>query len=414
MIEDVLLSLHREEILRIARVGAQPLRHLVRAPEQVGEDAAVCANHRVGFVPDVIGYVAVVGVHRHLHAVSHVVDVDPLHRVDERVGIGVVVGRRVGVLNPEEPPVRRHYVRVFVERQERRDGLDALLNRPPILQQALGRYLAANQQVDVPELPCVSEAAQEGRHADAALAGVARPNQVSLLGLVVQLFRIGIRHHVIDGVFAVVDARVFHDQIGRRAFVLRPYGNRAVDGDVFGEEFGPSLRRELRDRTHGDADAVRIDQFLVHPRLRLRVEALLRHFARREKHLAIFAVYRVAVDVGVLEVVVRPDHLNLAIDVGQRPVVPQANVVYRLQVVLDELGVHLSLLGGVELLVNLVQPERLAGELDVARDERRFPVLLARGDDELLGKGGPGGAENDAENQPQRHRADYHAGLAYV
>ena len=196
-------------------------------------------------------------------------------------------------------------------------------------------YLAANQQVDVPELPGVSESAQYGRHANAALSGVPRPNQIALLGLVVQLFGVGIRHHVIHRVLAVVDARVFHNQIGRRSLVLGSYGNRAVDRDVFGEEFGPALRRELRDRAHGDADAVRIDQFLVHPRLGLRVEALLRHLARRQQHLAILAVYRVSVHVGVLEVVVRPDHLNLAVDVGQRPVVPQSDVVYRLQVVLD-------------------------------------------------------------------------------
>ena len=159
--------------------------------------------------------------------------------------------------------------------QERRDRLDAVLNRPPVLQQALRGYLAAYQQVDVPELPGVSESAQYGRHANPALAAVARPNQIALLGLVIQLFRVGIRHHVIDriprrsrcGGFPQSD-RAASPRLG----IL--WESRPVDRDVFGEEFGPALRRELRDRAHGDADAVRIDQFLVDPRLGLRVEAL--------------------------------------------------------------------------------------------------------------------------------------------
>ena len=172
----------------------------------------------------------------------------------------------------------------------------------------------------------------------------------------------------------------------------------------FAKKLRPALGRELRHRAHGDAEPVRVAQLPVHPGLGVRVQLVRRDLARGQHHLPVPVVHIVPVHVRVLEVVVRPDQLDLLVHVQHLAVVPQPDIVYRLEVLAHHLRrqpwVH-----RVELLRNPVQAEPLAGELDVARDVRRLPRELGRPHPEPLRRVRPNDPQQQGKHNEQRHRA---------
>ncbi len=135
---------------------------------------------------------------------------------------------------------------------------------------------------------------------------------------------------------------------------------------VLDPEAGLALGRDLVHRDHGHADAVRVDDALVHPAGRLGV-LLDRQLAAREHDLAQRAVDHVAIRVDVHEVVVLANRLELVQRHPERAVVPQARVLE---------GVDLEAEGclgergraRVVPVRPLVEAEGLARHRDVVRD----------------------------------------------
>ena len=220
------------------------------------------------------------------------------------------------------------------------------------------------------------------------------------LCLEVELLRIGVHYDVVRRLFAVVDARVgdYVSGVVVGAFLLHLYD--PVRRYVLGEELGSPLRGELRDRAHGESEAVRVAQPRVDPRLGVFVQLLVGNLPRRQHHLPVLAANEVTVYVGVLEVVVRSDELYLSVDSRQRPVVPEAYVVYRLLVLRHQVrrgeGVH-----GVWLLRDVAQAEAGARELYAADDVRLLAGKLVGPDRQALHRRGPGRTKQEGHHGPQ-------------
>ena len=124
VVREVLVRLHLEVVLRVAPVPHEIRREGGGGLEQIGEDVRPGADDRICVVHDVEVHRSVIGVDDRLDRVAHVVEADRV-----RLRVGVAVGRGVGVLDPVEPAVvGDDDVGVGVEREERRERVDALLN----------------------------------------------------------------------------------------------------------------------------------------------------------------------------------------------------------------------------------------------------------------------------------------------
>ena len=132
---------------------------------------------------------------------------------------------------------------------------------------------------------------EERRDGDAAAAGVALGVHVAAGARVVELRLLGVHQAVSGAALAEVDARL-RDLEARRGAHRR---------DVLHEEVRRAVRGHLVHGAHRHAEAVRVGDVLVDPRLRLLRQPLDVELARREHGLAVDAVDRVAVHVGVEE-----------------------------------------------------------------------------------------------------------------
>ena len=141
---------------------------------------------------------------------------------------------------------------------------------------------------------------------------------------------------------------------------------------------------------------MRVRDVLVDPLLRQLVHVEL---ARREHRLAVDAVDRVAVHVGVEERVVLAQLLELAVARHQGVGVPQADVAKRRRVVAELLRRE-RLFGRQRLLLDLVEPVGGARPLEVVGDVLLLFAQLVRVDDERLVGGGDDAAQDDEGHDP--------------
>ena len=74
-----------------------------------------------------------------------------------RLGVGEALAGGVGVLDPEQPAGVDHEVGVVIERQERRDLADPVLDLAPELDPAVVVHVVGDQDVDVELLPGVDQ-----------------------------------------------------------------------------------------------------------------------------------------------------------------------------------------------------------------------------------------------------------------
>ena len=157
--------------------------------------------------------------------------------------------------------------------------MNALLYGAPILQAAVARNLPADKDIHVCELPGISKPAEERRHLHTAGPVIVRAEKVATFGLVVKLFLQCVDYHVLQRVFAVIDARVRNQEFRLTLRVGGLDGNYAIGRYVLGEKLGPSLRSELRNGAHRNTHSVRINQARIRPLLGIGVKLLRRDLA---------------------------------------------------------------------------------------------------------------------------------------
>ncbi len=196
----------------VLQVGA----HLRRRGEHPGEGLLVGPDDRVARVHDVEGHLAGVGVDQHLDRVADVVEglVEAAARGQGAgvgvLGVGVVVGGGVGVLDPVDLPVEQHRIRVGVEAEERcrlgHPGLHAPVEHQP----RLVGDLVGDDQVDVAEPDGEHGLVEEVGQLHPAVAGVVGLDVGPVGQLEVDLGLLGVGHHVAGVVEPEVDRRLGH------------------------------------------------------------------------------------------------------------------------------------------------------------------------------------------------------------
>ncbi len=149
---------------------------------------------------------------------------------------------------------------------------------------------------------------------------------------------------------------------------------------------------------HGQAEAVGEDEPLVDPGLVRQVR--VGQLPRGQHDLQVLVVHGVAVVVHILEVVVGPDLLQLAVGLEQRLLVPEPDVLDRGQV-LPDIREGQLLVRGKGLEFHVLQAVAKAGELDMACDIGQFEHALVRRDLEALDRRG-------IDLQPQYVHANKH------
>ena len=168
-----------------------------------------------------------------------------------------------------------------------------------------------------------------------------------------------------------------------------------------------------RHRAHGDTEAVGEPQPGIDPPLRVVLQLLLRDLPGGQHDLAVLAVHGVPVDVGVLEVVVGPDLLDLTVHVQERAVVPQPDVVHGLQVVgyqpLRQRGCNR--VGAHGHSGQVVAP---AGEVDVSGDVLALLDELVRVHRQPLHRPGPEELQHHQQHEPERDPSDREPEAAHV
>ena len=242
-----------------------------------------------------------------------------------------------------------------------------------------------NQDVDVLELPGVNQAAQKRTQKDAALALVAGVDR-AVGTRIIELLHAAPGDQKIQALEAVVDLGALQRDAADR-------------GNVLDQEGGTPVGLDLGDRAHGHAVAVGELQMPVDPALGLCREFLGGELAGGQHDLPELAVRPVAIRVNRREVVVEPEELDLVVDLKQRPLVPEPDVLNRPLVLGGDLRVQHAQ-GGMAPGLEMFQAVGLAGQLDVAGEVGRLPRQLARLHDQTLDEPRDDVSRHEVQNRP--------------
>jgi len=361
------LRLNQEQILRVADVLLQVLRHCAERPEQARENALVRPHDGVGRIAHIEVGSPVVRIDHHLDCVADVV----VAFFDVRLGIGVPAAGGVGILDPVEPPAARDDVGGVVQGEVRRDRANAVLDVAMEQNSACGRDVTGHQDVGIVELPGEEGPQRHAADGDTVASAVARIGVLVALG-VVEFGYAAIDDHIPLAAFAEIQARLLDDRatVGNRRNILQVKGRQALSGF-------------LRDWRHHDAIAVREQQMQVHPGLGICRKQGRLEFPSRKHHLLITGVEPVAIDVRREELVIGPDLLQLRIGIPQRLQIPQADVVDGRAIGLER-GERQVLLGRERLDRDLRQTIGVPRHRNVVGDVGRLKLQLVRFDIEAL------------------------------
>ena len=118
------LRLEEEEVLRVAHMPLQLLRHRRQRLEEPGEAALVGGGDRVGGIHHVQVHRPVVGIDDDLDRIADIVQ----PQLWEGPGVGERGTRGVGILHPHEPPRTDHHIGVVVQTEERGNRPHAVLD----------------------------------------------------------------------------------------------------------------------------------------------------------------------------------------------------------------------------------------------------------------------------------------------
>ena len=332
-------ALDLEQVLRVAHVLEHLRRHVLDRLDDAREGVHPREQHGVARIPGVQRDGAVVGVDDGLHRVAHVVR---LVARDEPGGHGaradgvarrlveahpaavrVLVRQRVAVDDPLDAAVGHDGVRVLVEREPRRDLLDARQRIAIPHDPGLRVDEVAQQDVAVLELRGEEDPPEQRSHGHAAGALVGVGRLAGGAGVVgeVELDRGRALRGADDGVrraeLAEVHARLLGVELtGRRDVALEEGGLAvAVRGVVVGRH---------------EAEAVRVDEPVVRPVALALGDTGEVDLADGDHGTALGVVERVAVDVELgVERVVAADLLQLVVGRRDHGRVEQADVVQR-------------------------------------------------------------------------------------
>ena len=303
------------------------------------------------------------------------------------MGVREVVGRGVGVHEPDDPPGGGDDgVRVSVHAEEGRDLLHPLGDLPVVEDPALGGEVVGQEHLDLGEAGREGEAAPQGADGHPAGARVRRVHVLVALG-VVELRRAHLDEHVRVRDLAVVD--------------LRPRDlERAGDGgrDVLDEELRQPLAGHAIDRPHDRAVPVRVHEVLVDPDAARQVG--VRQLADGQHHLPGLSVQLVPVVVHVHELVVRADLLELAVGIQRGAVLPEADVLDGGVVRAQDRGAEV-LLGRERARLDPVEPVGPVGGRDRPLDVGALGHDLVGRHAKPLDDGGVRGQAEEPPSQPE-------------
>src|SRR5215208_1767425 len=157
---------------------------------------------------------------------------------------------------------------------------------------------------------------------------------------------------------------------------LRPldgHDTRLTGRDTAYREDRQALGRRFIDRADDSAVAVRVREMLIRPCLSVCGETVCFQLPRGNQHLLQLVFFRVAIDVDIIEHVVRDEGLQLLKRLPCNAVVPQPDIAENRRVRLQDSGRRLSLpADGAGL--DAIEPETQAGQCNVVRDVRRLAL----------------------------------------
>ena len=108
----------------------------------------VSAQDRIRRIDDVEADIALIGIDHNLHRVTNVTE-----SIVSRFGIGKPVGDGIGILYPEQSSLVDNEIRIAIQFQEGCSPRNALLDRSPQLDAALGREVGGQDDAHVELVP---------------------------------------------------------------------------------------------------------------------------------------------------------------------------------------------------------------------------------------------------------------------
>ena len=230
--------------------------------------------------------------------------------------IGMDVGGHVAIDDPDQAAgVGEHQVRIGVPVQEIGHCVQARGDVAANHHAAVLGEVAGEQDVDVLARNRGGGAHQKRRNRKTALALV-MGFDVAIAGRIIELGLRGIDEYGILDVLAVIQLGARELQAG-----FADDGRRILD-----DQYRQSVGRYLIGLRHHDAVAVRVDEVRIDPARSGFAELREIQLARRQHHLAQFAVDDVAIDIGI-GIDVGPVRLELRDGVVKSVPIPQAHVV---------------------------------------------------------------------------------------
>ncbi len=368
-----------EQVNGVAQVVEQTFGHLFPRSEQSGEYAPVILRQGVVPVHEVKFDVTMISIDDNLDGVANIVDRTARRRV------GVAISNGIGILDPEKPSIMDDDIGVAVVRKEGSNFADTGLDIPIKKDPAVVAQLTGDENPVFAELQGKEQTAPQRVQGDAAFALIGGKNIFIPGGGVVKFLRAGVDDHIIFSQFAIVDRWIL--QIERT-------GRRDIAEKIAGQPFGGNLV----DRADGNAVTVGILQVQVYPGLGLLGEGCSVELAGGQHYLAVFVLHGVAIDIDIVETIVRSDRLLLVKRGFQWAVVPETHIIDRarvfLQVIPGQLLPGRILPGG-----KAVEAVGLPGEGNIMRQVLFFEIEFAGLHGKALDSGGvsPAAQEGDSD-----------------
>ena len=381
VVAPVHVGLDLEKVLGVAEVGGDAGDLLVReraAREQVGERLLVDVDDGVLRSDDEEVHLPGVGVDHDLDRVGDVVELARQARRGRHpgrrgiLGVRVVGGRRIGVHDPPQLIVEHHAVGVGIVLEEGRRLLDPLGDVAVVDDARLRGDLARQEDVGVAEAQGERRPAEEVAGRDASLARVVGRDLLVVAALVVELLLLGVGDHEAVG--------------GASLPVVHLGPDIAQGGCAQGRHIGEGeggvpagIHPGLVGRRHGGGVTVGVLQVLGGKPVGHRGVQL----PDADQRLGEGAAEGVAVDLQVVDGIVRPQGLELVEGVDQPGRVEELHVGERV-LIGDRLGrrpfdlVGRDSGGAVEIgdRLDVVEAVSGPGGGDVAVDVRRLAGQL--------------------------------------
>ena len=308
MVFGINLHLDFKQVLGVAQVGFQLRRHAFEAFQESGIHAVIGLNDGVFGVGQIVIHCAVVRVHHDFHRVADVIELLVM-----RLGEGVAVGVGVGVLDPEETLLGDHNVGILVQKNERRDGFDALDDVAPEEDAALVVGFGGEEDIPIIKIEGENQFAEQGVDGNAAPPLVIRQFVALFNGIIDFPAVIGG-----DGIAIVRQAVINAGLLNGEAIVR-------ARGDVL-DEPGHGFLAALGRGSHDHPVAVGVLQTFVDPVAHAGGQVFQAQLPGCQKHLLVHVVDRIAVHVHGGELVIGAQLLELLVDVLEHFPVPDRDI----------------------------------------------------------------------------------------